>query len=81
MQCVNVIYCAELCRKSLLYTAGGLGLPLAGLGQSAGGGEAPGSTEQICILQYQKRGQKNLCGAFFSVLNTIIKICQIQLSH
>ena len=29
----------------------------------------------------QKEAKKHLCGAFFSVLNTIIKGCQIQLTH
>ena len=61
--------CDLLCQcndqRSLLYTAGGAVSSLAGPGQSAGGDEAPGSSEKFCILQYQKEAKKHLCGACF----------------
>ena len=63
-----VTKCDLLCR-----TAGGLGgavSPLAGLGQSAGGGDTPGSSEKIALYSTKRRpktGQKHLCGAFFLV--------------
>ena len=45
-------------RRSLLCTAGGLGgavSPLADPGKSAGGGEAPGSSEETAFYSTKKR--------------------------
>ena len=50
-------------QRSLLYTAGGLGgavSPLAGPGQSAGGGQAAGSSENFAFYSIKKR-PKNTC--------------------
>ena len=62
--------CAEgaICndRRSLLYTAGGWGCCLAGPGQSAGGGEAPGSSEKFAFYSI-KRGQNTFVWCIFSV--------------
>ena len=73
MQRLNVIYCAEgtICndRRSLVYAAGGLGgavSPLAGPGQSAGGGEALGSSEKFAFYSTKKRA-KNTCVVHFLV--------------
>ena len=83
-----MIYRAEgtICndRRSLLYTAGGSGgavSPLTGPGQSAGGGEAPGSSEKFAFYITKKRPKNTSVMHFFGVLNTIIKGCQIQLTH
>ena len=79
-----MIYCAKLCQWSLLYTAGGLGVAvssLAGPGQSAGGGEAPGSSEKFAFYSTKKRPENTCVVRFVSVLNTIIKSCQVQLTH
>ena len=49
--------------RSLFYTAGGSGgavSPQAGPGQSAGGGEAPGSSEKFAFYNTKKR-PKNTC--------------------
>ena len=54
-------------RRSLLYTAGGLGgavSPLAGPGQSAGGGEASASSEKFAFYS-TKKGQKTLVWYIF----------------
>ena len=66
-----MIYCAEgtICndQRSLLYTAGGLAgtvSPLAGPGQSTGGGEAPGSSEKLHFT-VPKRGQRTLVRCIF----------------
>ena len=56
-------------RRSLLYTAGGLGgavSPLAGPGQSAGGGEASGSSEKFAFYSTKKR-PNNTCVVHFLV--------------
>ena len=56
-------------RKSMLYTAGGLGgavRPLAGPEQSAGGSEAPGSSEKFAFYSIRKR-PKNTCVVHFLV--------------
>ena len=54
---------------------------LAGPGQSTVGGEAPGSSKNLHFT-VPKRGQEMLVWCiFFSVLNTIIKSCQIELTH
>ena len=74
--------CAEstICndRRSLLYTAGGLGgavSSLAGPGQSAGGGpgsEASRSFEKFAFYSTKKRQKKNTCVVqFFSVSNKL----------
>ena len=62
---------------------GGAVSPLAGPGQSAGGGEAPKSSEKFAFYSTKKKQMcgQHLCGKFFSVLNTIIKSYQIQLTH
>ena len=68
-------------QRSSLYTAGGLGgvvSPPAGPGQSAGGGEAPGSSEK---LPYPNRPKNTCVFYYFSVLNTVLKSCQIQLTR
>ena len=57
-------------RRSLLYTAGGLRGAvscLAGPGQSAGGGEAPGSSEKF-VFYTTKKSPKCTGGAFFQCL-------------
>ena len=55
--------------------------PLAGPWQSAGEGEAPGSSEKFAFYSTKKRPKNTCVVHFLSVLNTIIKSCQIQLTH
>ena len=54
---------------------------LAGPGQSAGGGEALGSSEKFAFYSTKKRPKNTCVVRFLSVLNTIIKSCQVQLTH
>ena len=49
------------------------GCHLAGPRQSAGGGEAPGSSEKFAFYSTKKRPKNTCVVHFFSVLNTIIK--------
>ena len=91
MQWLNVIYCAELCQEhnvqwplvNALYSwgSGGAVSPLASPGQSAGGREAPGSSEKFAFYSTKKRPNNTYVVLFFSVLNTMVKNCQIQLTH
>ena len=65
---------------SIQLGSGGCCNPLAGPGQIAGGGEATGSSEKFAFYSTKKR-PKTLVWCIFSVLNTIIKSCQIQFTH
>ena len=76
-----VTECELLCRRSFLKTSWGSGGAVSlstGPEQSAGGGEAPGSSEKFAFYSTKNEAKKHLCGAFFSVLNAITESCQIQ---
>ena len=66
---------------SIQLGSGGVVSPLAGPGQSAGGGEDSGSSEKFAFYSIKKRPKNTCVVHFFGVLNTIIKSCQIQLTH
>ena len=62
-------------QRSLLHTVGGLGvLPWWG---SGGGGEGPGSTEDLAFYNIKNRLKNHLCCAFFCALLCVL-LCSLN---